>query len=122
MKELNEKEKKVIETGEMEAPFSGLHYLNESPGIYFCKRCGEEVFYSEDKFHSGSGWPSFDDCNAETVSMVTTEERPGKAVLCKNCNAFLGNYIVGEGFTNKNKRFNINSIALKFSPQNEKKK
>lgn len=119
MKELNEKEKKVMQDREMEAPFSGLHYLNESPGIYSCKQCGEELFYSEDKFHCGSGWPAFDDCNEEVVKLISSDEKRGKVVICSNCEGFLGTFIEGEEFTPKNRRYNINSIALSFSPRQE---
>lgn len=99
----------------MEAPFSGLHYLNEVPGIYSCLNCKTELFSSRDKFHAGSGWPAFDESRPEAIKLKNTKQLPGKAAHCNTCDTFLGTYIKGEDFTEKNQRYNINSEALYFT-------
>lgn len=117
MKELSTEEKEVMLERKMEPPFSGLYYIHESPGTYACKQCGEELFYSEDKFFCTSGWASFDGSKEGAIITETTDKLSGKAVLCKNCKGFLGTLILNENFTPQNKRFNINSLSIKFKPE-----
>ena len=98
----------------MEPPFSGHYYMHEDKGIYQCKSCGAELFSSEAKIHTGSGWPSFDAALKDAVSLKKGDSKRGEEVYCAECDQFLGLFIEGENFTSKKQRFDINSTALKF--------
>jgi peptide-methionine (R)-S-oxide reductase len=105
-----------------ELPFTGKHNYNHRHGTYSCVACGQQLFSSETKFNSYSGWPSFTDpINAENVRL-TTEERHktlGMAVTevsCANCGAHLG-HLFADGPVNKSgNRYCINSTILDFKP------
>jgi len=97
-----------------EPPFSGEYCNTKERGIYRCVCCGEDLFKSDTKFDSGSGWPSFwdsiSDEKIECVSdhsfgMIRTE------VNCKNCGAHLG-HVFDDGPKPTNLRYCINSISL----------
>lgn len=121
-KELTDFERYVIEDKGTEPAFSGIYTDHFEAGIYRCKRCGEELFNSDSKFHSNCGWPSFDDAIHGKVKEVPDKDGRRTEILCRNCDAHLGHVFEGEGFTNKNIRHCVNSVSLDFEPTKIKEK
>lgn len=97
-----------------EAPFTGKYVNEHASGIYKCVVCGQELFSSEAKFDSGTGWPSFDEpMNLEHVNLIRDDSHGmhRTEVECKKCGAHLG-HVFDDGPTKTGQRFCINSCAL----------
>jgi len=105
---------KIIHDKSTEYPFSGEYNNTEEPGTYLCRQCGLALFRSQTKFHSGCGWPSFDEEIAGTVKRTLDADGHRTEITCMRCDAHLGHVFEGEGLTQKNLRHCVNSASLEF--------
>ena len=120
-KKLTPEQYHVLREKGTEAAFTGKYVHSKESGIYMCAACGAELFSSDTKFDSGTGWPSFSEPkNKENIDlkkdfshgMLRTE------VLCKKCGSHLG-HVFGDGPTQTGQRFCMNSCALDFKKESK---
>ena len=107
----------VLREGATERPFTGEYTDSEKVGSYRCKACGNELFKSETKFHSGCGWPSFYAPTTEdSVRLLEDPSIPNRMrteVRCAKCDSHLGHVFDGEGYdVPTDQRWCINSVSL----------
>lgn len=111
----------VTQNGGTERAFTGEYHDTKDPGVYHCVVCNEALFYSEQKFDSGTGWPSFSAAlgngrvkriDDRTHGMVRTEAR------CAKCDAHLG-HVFPDGPRPTGDRYCMNSASLSLEPANE---
>ncbi|MCS5708086.1 bifunctional methionine sulfoxide reductase B/A protein [Candidatus Berkiella cookevillensis] len=97
-----------------EYPHTGEYNKAVTQGTYLCRRCGLALFRAINQFHSGCGWPSFDENVVDAVIQKPDSDGDRIEILCSRCEAHLGHVFKGEHFTIKNLRHCVNSASLDF--------
>lgn len=118
---LTEEQYEVLRKKGTELPFTGDYLRHKENGLYHCAGCGSELFDSETKFDSGSGWPSFSEAKNGAVSFAKDLSLGSERteVLCAKCEGHLGHVFddgpeMVQGKETEGKRYCINSCALAF--------
>lgn len=119
--QLSPAEYEVLRKAGTERAFTGEYTDTETTGVYKCRACGNELFRSDTKFHSGCGWPSFyQPAEGDAVTLIEDRSLGMLRVeaRCAACDSHLGHVFTGEGYgTPTDERWCINSVSLTLEPK-----
>lgn len=113
--ELSPELRAIAREGGTETPFTGKYVHTKDKGMYVCAVCRQELFSSDTKFDSGTGWPSFTEpANLEHIELKedSSAGMQRTEVVCKNCGAHLGHVFDDGPAEAGGKRYCINSVCL----------
>lgn len=122
-KELTLEQYHILREAGTEAAFKGAYTDLNDDGLYTCAACGNHLFSSDNKFHSGCGWPSFDDIkNSDAVEtrIDTSHGMRREEVVCARCEGHLGHVFPDGPQDTTGLRYCINSVALDFKKVDKK--
>lgn len=119
-KKLTPEQYKVLREKGTEAPFSGKYVSSHEKGMFKCAACGNQLFSSDTKFDSGTGWPSFDQALPGAVKLErdSSHGMDRTEVLCANCGSHLGHVFDDGPKATTGKRYCINSVCLDLERKN----
>jgi peptide-methionine (R)-S-oxide reductase len=121
-KHLDPQQYRVLRKKGTEPAFTGKYLHNKEKGIYVCAACGAELFSSDTKYDSGSGWPSFWTALAKNNIVEVSDRTLGMErteILCKNCGSHLG-HVFDDGPQPTGMRYCVNSLSLDFKKNDTK--
>ena len=122
-KDLTAEQYRILREAGTEPAFTGEYTDLTKEGIYKCAACGNQLFSSDNKFHSGCGWPSFDDIESSDAVETRVDTSHGmnrQEVICARCGGHLGHVFLDGPRDTTGLRYCINSVALDFKQKNER--
>lgn len=119
LNQLTDEEQRIILQKGTETAFTGEYDDFYKEGVFICRQCNSPLFSSKAKFDAGCGWPAFDDNYPGAVKEVPDADGQRTEIMCATCGGHLGHVFEGEEMTDKNTRHCVNSLSIRFVPQDK---